>query len=167
MRADMATGDGSRCELAVDKWRRVNALCVPCPFCGAAPGEPCRGYLGPEGRASHFARQLAAYEQRECPERKAEHPDGHGKETRNLTDNVLGQFRVSELAEYWIVSCKQCPQKWSVNRKTTGSLESAPARFTKDAGERAIVQMVAHADTHKPRVLHEVDDPPAREPTDR
>jgi hypothetical protein len=70
--------------------------------------------------------------------------------------DVLGSFRVSELAEYWIVSCKQCPQKWSVNRKTTGSAATAPERFKTDAGERAVVQMVEHADTHAPRVLHEV-----------
>jgi hypothetical protein len=73
----------------------------------------------------------------------------------------LGQFRVSELAEYWIVSCKQCRQQWSVNRRTTGSAATAPERFQRDAGERATAQMVEHADSHKPRVLHEVDDPPA------
>jgi hypothetical protein len=78
-------------------------------------------------------------------------------------DNVLGQFRVSELAEYWVVSCKQCPQKWSVNRKTTGSAATAQERFKRDAGERAVLQMLEHAaEKHGPRVLHEVEDPPAR-----
>jgi hypothetical protein len=68
---------------------------------------------------------------------------------------------VSELAEYWIVSCKQCPQRWRVNRKTTGSMATASARFQADAGERAVVQMLEHAaERHGPRVLHEVTDPP-------
>jgi hypothetical protein len=74
---------------------------------------------------------------------------------------TLGLFRVSELAEYWVVSCKQCPQKWSVNRKTTGSAATAADRFKRDAGERAVLQMLGHAAAkHGPRVMHEVEDPP-------